>query len=187
VRRRRPVRFLACAAVVLAVGACSPDTDTPVPEEASEPFACGKLPVRGVELMSGRDELDGQSSNDLGGGIPSQCIFKDGDEFVLHVNVDDWSETPAINPTGMTAPEEIQDRLEQSDERSPLAATDVGVDGEGWVSGTPGDSGALWWACDDVIMVRFSLETPVEGRDTVEDLTRYARSVLPAACDVTGL
>ena len=140
--------------------------------------------MRGVELMSGRDDREGLGTGDLGNGIPMQCIFKDGEEFVLHVNVEeDWPGQWAINPAGRTAFADIQWRLQGWDAASPLTSTDVGVDGEGVVSGTPGEGGLMLWACDEVLMVRFSLEKAAEGRDTVEDLTRYARSVLPAACE----
>ena len=158
------------------LAACSSPDPSPVPAEATGPFACAGVPLHPVELMTGTDDL---VVRDSGGGWRRttgyvSCGFSPPDGgavfSVRHVSVD---------VAGFASSADVLAYLEDGGQRIPIEAD---APGAGYISAPEGsDDAHADWTCDDFVL-QVNLYRTVEGRDPVADLSAFVTSVLPWAC-----
>lgn len=150
----------------------------PVVVSAEEEFLCDGVPVRGLELMTGVEELAYVSGYApwkwaIDHDVPFQCrAGEPGSDVALVVVA--RSNLQLIG-FGKSADEQIAETARVWGDDSRI---DVDAPGAGFVR----DDEARW-VCPDGIRTDVTLYFAAEGRDAGEDLERYVRSLLPWMCD----
>lgn len=152
-------------------GCTEPDT-TPVPTVAAAPWACTGVPMRAIELMSGREDLQVEET----GG------WADEHEFFCFVDSHDGQKvlTVEYSYTGSAGSEEtIVPRLAEAEGSIALDGGDIPGGGYAYPSST-GESEAEWVSGTWRLIV--SLERSAGGdRDPVADVGALLVSMLPWA------
>ena len=163
----------ASVAALALVGCSSPDL-SPVAAVAAGPFACDGVPLRGAELMSGRDDLEVTVSN--GGwqrptdNLDCELSTSDG-EVVVHVS------HRQVSTSGFRTTADFLAYLGEGD-RHPI---DADASGGGFVDPATENSAGGVWTCDDVVLQVIMLGRP-RDRDPVADVSAFITSMLPWAC-----
>jgi len=154
-------------------GCTSPDT-TPVPTVAAEPWACTGVPMRAIELMSGRENLKAEEAGSWGEEDEFHCrVLTQDDHLVLTVSYD-------FDPTGTVGTEETELPL-MADTEGSVALDGGDTPGGGYAyPASGGGAQAMWWSGQQWLAV--TLERPAGGdRDPVADVSTMLVSMLPWA------
>lgn len=173
------------ALAIIGAAGCTDaaDTETPVPSTAEARFGCPGVPLRGAELMSGNEELSA--------GDDSGRWGDDGGEFYCRLVDSDDEDDTAVIVREMPLSHAFSGSAESVVEtmRSNTGAQRIESDqpGEGyvWPSGERSSGGTVvnaWWVCDDRFLQVDLYTRDFEGRDFLEDVSRYVSSMLPWAC-----
>lgn len=174
---------LAAGAALVSVGlvGCSSserDAETPVPETAAPPFACPGVPLRGAELMSGNDSLAVIMHSGAWGDVPGgfYCVLADSDDqHRTALRVEEWP----VESIGFGPTEAVREQMRRNNGSQRIEADHPGV-GYVWTSGD-GIVNA-WWVCNERVLQVDLYTHGFEGRDGLEDVSRYVRWMLPWAC-----
>lgn len=154
-------------------GCTEPDT-TPVPTVAADPWACTGVPMRAIELMSGRENLKTEEAGS----------WAEEDEFTCFVDTQDGKQvltvSYAFDPSGDFGTEETA--LPRLAAAGGSVALDGGdTPGGGYAhSGGSGVSAAEWWSGSQSLAVTLQ-RSAGGGRDPVADVGALLVSMLPWA------
>ena len=152
-------------------GCTEPDT-TPVPTVAAQPWACTGVPMRAIELMSGRENLKVEETGSWAGE----------DEFYCFVESQDGKQvlTVEYSYTGSAGTEEgILPRLAAAEGSVALDGGDTPGGGYAYPFGD-GAAFAMWWSGQQWLAVTLR-RSAGGGRDPVADVGTLLVSMLPWA------
>jgi hypothetical protein len=154
-------------------GCTEPDT-TPVPTVAAEPWACTGVPMRAIELMSGRENPEAEEAGSWGEDGVFHCYVETRDgKQILTVSYD-------RTLTGAVGTEETElPRMADYEGSVALDGGDTPGGGYAYPFGD-GAAHAQWWSGSQWLAV--TLERSAGGdRDPVADVGIMLVSMLPWA------
>lgn len=164
---------LAASFVAASLVGCSESADlTPVPTEASGPYACDGVPERGPELILG-GSAPVKSPERPGARVTDplwQCTFDDGEGYLV---VSD----ELLTASGDFGPDEESTLAFL---RSVRGSQRVEADfpGEGYVT-----ESVAAWVCEGRIVKVELIGEPIPERDVRQDVTNLLLSQLPFVCE----
>lgn len=181
---RIQVQMLAVGGLVLLAGCGSAVSMDPVPMVvgADEEFLCSGVPLTGLELMTGVEEL----AYNFNHAPPRWAIDED---MPFHCSAGEPGSDASLVVVERTDIELVGFGRSADEQIAKIARAwgdDSRIDADAPGAGFVLDDGyhpAARWVCPDGVRMNMTLYVAAEGRDAGEDLERYVRSMLPWMCD----
>lgn len=169
---RAPGRVAGVALLALVAGCVAEVPDDPVPTTAEVPVLCDGVPLRGLELMTGTEELayDGDAVHPWDDDFLCSAAAPDGPSVsVSHQN------------TAGLGVGSVDEQIDELRAHEGAVSIDSEAAGAGYVI-ADGSQPYARWICQDGTRTEVRLSATPAGRHVTEDLSRYLTSILPWAC-----
>lgn len=174
---RHVVAAAAVVGVLAALAGCTTGSTEPVPTLAEEPFVCDGVPLDGIRLMTGTDEIERESSGGTWGDVT--------DPVVCNVRTADGSGLVTVSqePLEWFGVGDAEAYLEEVAGRQGAQRIEAEATGGGYAYPEGEETVSAQWACGEQRVALTVYRLAGGDRDPLTDVSRYLTSMLPWACD----